>query len=94
MSWSFSYMGKVSKVVDAVENFASKQTGNSKTEFDAIKEGIKSLVKANFNNQAHNPSEAMVEVSGNGYGSFNSEGMQTDGSCTLTVKRLNSLLLE
>ncbi len=47
MSWSFSAVGKPGAICDALDRESSRLSGDSKTEFDAARPALQTLVAAN-----------------------------------------------
>ncbi len=67
MSWSISFIGKASNVVEALEKHSEKLDGASKEEFDAALPNIIGLIKLNSNSQI----EPVIQIVGSGHGSGN-----------------------
>lgn len=90
MSWTVSLIGTPAKIVEKLDSIsASMGEGYSKQEFDAATPGIKTLVNQNFITSGE---KVVVHLEANGYGYHNNEG-QIEGSCNVSIKRLNGALL-
>ncbi len=78
MSWSISLIGKSDAVIAAIEEESTKLSGQSRTEFDGIKEHLKGLVAANSGQYA------IVRLEANGHAAFD-DGSKTYSTCTVTL---------
>ena len=94
MSWSISFIGKASKVTEAIEKNSETLTGVSKAEYDAVKDSFKAIVAANFNHSAGatNP-DPMVQITANGHGQT-VDGVLEESNCSCEVKRMYTILIE
>jgi hypothetical protein len=82
MSWSNSWMGKPAAIVRAIDAYSEKLAGQSKAEFDSVKEGIKAIVSAN-------DESGIVHVQEDGH-AYESNGARVS-SCNVRIKNLGVL---
>ena len=86
MSWSIKFIGKVSRVAEAVENASEGWDPTSKAEYDSMKQNLSSLVKSNFDKeQGHD--EPFIEIEANGHG-FVREGIPVFATFSCSIKPL------
>lgn len=96
MSWSLTYIGKPSKIVEALNVFAAKQTDQCKVEFDDALPHLIGLVQQNF---VLNKPEPVLRIVASGYGYEEAAGpdktvrMQTYRTCTVTIENLHGTIL-
>lgn len=85
MSWNNRWVGKPSGVVKAIDIFSDTLTSQSKTEFDAVKEGLKSLVRANSE-------EGVIDLDANGHAYTSTPSNERVSACHVTLRKLGRLI--
>ena len=82
MSWSIGFIGRTSKVVEALENESRKLDGQSKVEYDASLPHLVGLVKNNF----EQGEEPVVKITAAGHG-YVSDGKHLQRETTVMIER-------
>lgn len=77
MSYSVSFIGKPSKISEALSNYSEKLSGQSKQEYDEALPHLKALVESNVGDK-------VVQINANGHASF-TNGEKTEGHCQVTI---------
>lgn len=88
MSWSISFIGTPAKISEAIDKFSESASGQSKAEFDKVKEHLKALVGNNFSHH----SEPVVRLVANGHGSFYKD-QQESGHLQVSIEPVYGLLV-
>ena len=87
MSWSFSCLGKPSKVAEAIDKHSETLNGQSKVEFDDAKPHLMALVNENFAKQGTGYSEPTIDFEASGSGSFDvTKQEHVQRNCTVSIK--------
>jgi hypothetical protein len=79
MSWSVTFIGRPAKIQAALDKESARLTGSSKTEFDSVLDGLKSIVGATSEEKV-----VRLDASGSAY-----DGRST---CTVNCTPLGSIL--
>src|SRR2546423_13126359 len=82
MSFSVQYIGKPDAIKRKLEDESARLTGQSKTEFDAVKPALDTILDQQVGN-------GVIHLSANGHASF-ADGVKTYGNCQVEVKVLNA----
>lgn len=102
MSWSLSLLGPAADVNAAIDSHSAGLTGQSKTEFDTVKDAIKLLVGQNVSVNPNNPINIQLTASGhtvtqtvppdpNVSGSVATT--KTGGTCTVNITQVQHRIL-
>lgn len=87
MSWSVSLIGKVDKVVEALQKQSTNLSGQSKEEYDQALPHLIALAEGNVQLDG-----AVIRITGNGHASING-GVKTDGHLSVNIERVYGLLV-
>jgi len=87
MSFSITVVGKVAAIKRKLDAESARLTGQSKTEFDAVKPAIEIILDQNVSPM----SDDALRVDANGHASFDAAGTKTQGSCQVTIARLGQM---
>ena len=90
MSWSINYIGHPDSIVDAIEKESDRLEGQSKVEFDAVKNMLACLVRQNFSNTGPIP---ILHLNAHGHAYTNHEGVPAYGNCTVNLQPLHGILV-
>ena len=91
MSWSVSYLGTPSKIVEALQAESERVSGQSKMEFDSALPHLIGLVKDNFSPDGQPVPILRLQASGSGTSQTDpatNEIKQTQRSCAVQIERL------
>lgn len=84
MSFSVSFIGKPEAIMRKLGEESERLTGQSKTEFDALKPALETILDQQVGN-------GVISLNANGHASF-SHGAKTFGTCSVEVKTLGQLV--
>jgi hypothetical protein len=83
MSFSVTYVGKPDAIKRKLEEESARLAGQSKTEFDAVKPALDTILDQQVGNGA-------VHLTANGHATF-SDGVKTSGNCHVSVNTLGQI---
>ena len=83
MSFSVTFVGKPEAIKRKLAEESERLTGQSKTEFDAVKPALETILDQQMGNGA-------VHLSANGHATF-TDGVKTYGNCQVDVKSLGQI---
>lgn len=84
MSFSVSIIGKPDAIKRRLAAESERLSGQSKTEFDAVKPALETILDQQVGN-------GVVHLSANGHASVLPDGTKTYGSCSVDVKVLGQI---
>ena len=84
MSWSYRGIGKPFAIAKALDRLGETLTGESKAEFDSVKDALKTVVLANTE-------ETVVEFDANGHGYVPADKPRYS-SCQVTLRKIGPLV--
>lgn len=82
MSWSISFTGTPSNIAKAIDT--CNLTGQSKIEYDSVKDGLKQVVLANSD-------EIVIDLDANGH-AYTDQNGQKFSTCQVTLRKLGLLI--
>ena len=83
VSFSVTFVGKPEAIKRKLAEESARLTGQSKTEFDAVKPALETILDQQVGNGA-------VHLSANGHATF-TDGAKTYGNCQVDVKSLGQI---
>jgi hypothetical protein len=86
MSWSVQFIGKSVNVSKSLEDYSNKLSGDSKAEYDGVKDSLIALVNAN--NSLNK--EYVISISASGHAYKTTE--ETFSNCNVEIKNLGILV--
>lgn len=84
MSWSVMLIGKPEAIKRALVENSERLTGQSKTEFDAVKPALDTILDQEVEN-------GVIQLTANGHANV-TDGVKTYGNCGVEVKVLGQLV--
>ncbi len=84
MSWNITLIGKPANIVQALEDESQKMEGQSKVEFDSVKDHIAGIVAQNFETTIEQP---LLKVTASGHG-YAVEGEQKQRTAVVNIEAL------
>lgn len=92
MSWSVQFIGQAENVIKALEEHASKQTGQSKVELEDAVPHLSALVKQNFHS-IEGVAQPLIKLEASGHGYVGTDGREQNRSCTVKIEQLYGVLV-
>lgn len=83
MSWSVGFIGKAANVAAALAAASDKMSGQSKDEYDSVKDSLVNLVQKNFSSPG-NYGPQVVKINANGSGTT-IDGKLVGSSCYVAI---------
>ena len=84
MSFSISVIGKPDAIKRHLAKESERMTGQSKTEFDAVKPALETILDQQLGN-------GVIHLSANGHANFDVADVKTYGNCNVDVKALGQI---
>jgi len=90
MSWNITLIGKPANIVKALDEESQKMDGQSKVEFDSVKDHIAGIVAQNFEAPANQQPILKVTAAGHGY---TADGEQKQRTAVVNIESFYAKLV-